>query len=106
MTDDPNTRYWIAQVRAEKKRADDNLRLAAERATEISELQKQVKGMEAERDSLQRVIDGALDDIQARMGQRYNSLIDAYAALVLRYQEAERKVAKYERQQPMPGMTA
>lgn len=36
------TGYWLAQLKIERKRADDNLRLAAERAAEINELQKKV----------------------------------------------------------------
>ena len=34
--------YWLAQLKIERKRADDNLRLAAERAAEINELRKEI----------------------------------------------------------------
>ncbi len=50
---EPNSRYWQARCEQERKRADENLRLAAERAGEIADLQMAVKELAAYINTLQ-----------------------------------------------------
>lgn len=49
MTDDVNTAYWKAQAAQNRKAAADNLRLAAERSNEISELRTTVRELQEQR---------------------------------------------------------
>lgn len=56
---DTTGEYWQKVAEKERNKAADNLRLAAERASEIEDLQTRLKDAQAEIDRLKKVIDAA-----------------------------------------------
>lgn len=52
-----NLRYWQKALEAELRRSADNLRLAAERATEIAELRQELDEAKKEIERLTRLLD-------------------------------------------------
>ena len=81
----PKTDYWQKVARIERKKAEDNLRLAAERASTIEELKDELKLAELETKRLR----GLILNWYKEWGQ--NGMHEAFHALVKEAKEIERR---------------
>ena len=57
LNDTPAAKYWYRRAAQERGRANDNLRLAAERASEIAELKQELQKTKAEIERLKQELD-------------------------------------------------
>lgn len=90
--------YWQAQAKAERRKAADNLRLAAERATEIGELQRRVRELDSERAHYTSIRAGLSREVEAQI------ILNARKPLEEKIAQLSEKIEQLEAELGEPSM--